>query len=230
MEESSPRYTDRVTCAPLHLATWWIASTLALGACGGKASTDAPESDGGSDAMFAADGPTVAAPRPIAPLSTATTTSQRPTFRWALAAGTDGAQVDICRDRACASVVTTFVASGARGAPSSALAAGVYFWRLHGAVNGAVGSDVSAVWEIAIGARSAPVDTSWGGGPDVNGDGYTASRRRRRLRARDGRCPERSTSTSAARTVLPRHRASTLAAPTEMDEWFPTGSSGGQRR
>jgi hypothetical protein len=93
-------------------------------------------------------------------------------LRWALADDTDGAEVEICRDRACTQVVTTFTANGTSGAPANALAPGVYFWRAHGTEDGAVGDGASPVWEFFVGARSAPVDTSWGTVPDVDGDGY----------------------------------------------------------
>jgi hypothetical protein len=221
---ATTRYTDRVTRDRLRLeraAPFWVVGALAVGACGGRASTDTPWVDGGSDATSAADGAAASAPRPIAPLSTATTTSQHPTFRWALAEGTDGAQVDVCRDRACSNVVTTFVANGTSGSPSSSLAAGLYFWRLHGVVNGEVGSNVSAVWEVTIGARSAPVDTSWGGGPDVNGDGYA-----------DMIVGAFGQGTAVAGSVyvylggadgIATTPAVTLDAPAETDEWF--GSS-----
>ncbi len=43
---------------------------------------------------------TPAPPRPIAPLSTSTVTSRRPTFRWSLPVGLEGARVDICTNRA----------------------------------------------------------------------------------------------------------------------------------
>ncbi len=120
------------------------------------------------------DGPVVAlaAPRQVAPLSTATVTSQTPVFRWVLANGEDGARVDICRDRACARPLVSFDATGTSGAPPSALDAGVYYWRLRATSGGAVGAATSAVWEFFVGARSAPVDTSWGATLDVNGDGF----------------------------------------------------------
>ncbi len=127
-----------------------------------------PGLDGGDDAVSPT---TIAAPRPISPLSTALATSQQPTFRWALADGTTGAQIDICLDRACTSLVQTFAVAGASGAPSLALARGVYFWRLHGMVGATVGTSNSPVWEIRVGARSAQVDTSWGTLVDPNGDG-----------------------------------------------------------
>jgi hypothetical protein len=114
----------------------------------------------------------IPAPRPVAPLSTATATSQRPSFRWALPVGADGAQVDVCRDRACTSLVTHFAATGTSGRPPTSLSAGVYYWRLRGSYGGALGTQTSVVWEFVVGARSAPVDTSWGSMVDVNGDGF----------------------------------------------------------
>ena len=111
------------------------------------------------------------APRPIAPLSTATVTSQTPLLHWELPSGEDGAQVDICRDRACTRMVTSFLVSGTRGSPAAALAAGVYFWRLRGAVGSVVGTATGPVWEMVVGHASAPVNSSWGTFLDVNGDG-----------------------------------------------------------
>jgi hypothetical protein len=112
------------------------------------------------------------APRALAPLSTATATSQRPTFHWQLAPGDDGAAVEICADRACHTTVRAFSAKGTSGAPPAPLGKGLYFWRLRGTSGGRVGTAVSPSWELVVGARSAPRDTSWGTFPDVNGDGY----------------------------------------------------------
>jgi hypothetical protein len=117
------------------------------------------------------DASAVGAPRPIAPLSTATVTSQQPTLHWELAPTSDGAQVEICRDRACKQSVVTFLAPGTSGAPPMQLTAGVYFWRLHGTSNGGVGVASSPTWEMFVGALSAPVDTSWGSVPDFDSDG-----------------------------------------------------------
>jgi hypothetical protein len=117
--------------------------------------------------------PVIGVPRQVAPLSTATVTSQQPTLHWTLQPGTDGAQVDICTDRACHNLVTTFEAHGSSGSPGSPLSAGVYFWRIRGTSAGTTGMEVSPVWEFMVGARTAPVDTSWGSEPDVNGDGFS---------------------------------------------------------
>jgi hypothetical protein len=111
-------------------------------------------------------------PRPIAPLSTARVTSHRPVFHWALAGSDDGAAVDICADRACTNVVTTFSSRGTSGAPTEDLAPGVYFWRLHGTEGSLTGPTTSAVWEFTVPHRSTPVNTSWGTTLDVNGDGF----------------------------------------------------------
>jgi hypothetical protein len=115
----------------------------------------------------------IGAPRQVAPLSTATVTSQTPTLHWVLAPATDGARVDLCHDRACANIETSFVASGGTGVPGAALSPGVHFWRLRGTSSGVAGTQVSPVWEFTVGARSAPVDTSWGTSPDVDGDGLS---------------------------------------------------------
>ena len=129
--------------------------------------------DGGDEDVATADanaGPPP--PRPIAPLSTATVTARRPTLRWALAAGTDGAHVEICRDRACTILITSFDATGPSGAPAADLPAGMVFWRLHGRASGNAGAATGPTWEFTVGARTAAVNTSWGTTLDVNGDGY----------------------------------------------------------
>jgi hypothetical protein len=115
---------------------------------------------------------TTPAPRPIAPLSVSSVTSQQPTLRWQLAAGADGAHVELCHDRACTKVITSFDATGSQGKPSAALAAGFVFWRLASRTAGSTSTVYSPVWEFVVGHRSAPVDTSWGSVFDVNGDGY----------------------------------------------------------
>ena len=120
-------------------------------------------------------------PRPIAPMSTATATSRRPTFRWELAPRNDGARIEVCADRACTSVITTIDTEGDHGRPTSDLPAGVVFWRLYGRNGDDVGHDPSVTWQLYIRSRSAPVDTSWGTVPDVNGDGFADL-----LRAVDG--------------------------------------------
>ncbi|MBI5515040.1 MAG: FG-GAP repeat protein [Deltaproteobacteria bacterium] len=61
---------------------------------------------------------------------------------------------------------------GTRTAPGAELRPGVHFWRLYGRLGGFVGERPGPVWQFWVGARSAPVDTSWGTVSDFNGDGY----------------------------------------------------------
>ena len=111
-------------------------------------------------------------PRLIAPLSTATVTSRRPTLKWELPVGTDGAHVQICRDRACKQEVTSFDAAGSNGGPTSDLPPGTLFWRTFARHTGTTALDSSPTWQFVVGARTAPKNTSWGTTLDVNGDGY----------------------------------------------------------
>jgi len=113
----------------------------------------------------------IGAPRLLAPLSTATVTSRRPNLRWIRASGTEGAHVQICRDRGCASVITELDATGDAAAPGSDLPTGMLFWRAFGRAQGATGLVPSATWQFLVGARSAPINTSWGTTLDFNGDG-----------------------------------------------------------
>jgi hypothetical protein len=142
------------------------------GACSNPAASDGTECGAGQVCRAAVCVSVAPPPRLTAPLSTATVTSRRPTLRWALAGGTDGARVEVCRDRACSTVVAAFDAVGTGGAPAADLPPGVLFWRTRGRVGTSIGTTVSPTWEFTVGARSAPVNTSWGTTLDVNGDGY----------------------------------------------------------
>lgn len=101
-------------------------------------------------------------PRPIAPLSTAIVTSQRPMLRWELARGTDGALVELCRDREMTRMCQPVSVSGTTAMPGSALSPGVWFWRLRGRAGTSTGLETSPVWQFTVGNRSASVNTSWG--------------------------------------------------------------------
>lgn len=115
---------------------------------------------------------TVNAPRLVAPLSTSTVSSQTPRLRWELAGATDGARIELCRERACATVVHRFEAAGATVVTPIALAPGVWFWRAAGVRGGVVGSAYGPTWQFVVGHRSATVNTAWGSATDFNGDGY----------------------------------------------------------
>ncbi len=114
----------------------------------------------------------VVAPRLIAPLSTSTVTSRRPSLHSALAGGTDGVHIEICLDRACQSVLTAFDGSASLATPPADLQPGVLFWRAFGKSGAVTGKVASATWQFIVPRRSAPTDTSWGTTLDVNGDGF----------------------------------------------------------
>jgi hypothetical protein len=54
----------------------------------------------------------------------------------------------------------------------SDLPTGIVYWRLFGRSGTTVGATPSPTWQLTVGARSAPINTSWGTTLDVNGDGF----------------------------------------------------------
>jgi hypothetical protein len=113
-----------------------------------------------------------APPRPLAPASGSRVTSRRPVFRFLLAPDTDGAVVEVCRDRGCATMLATLAAQGDTAVPLADLPPGRAYWRLRGRRSGVVGTETSATWPLVVSARSAPVVTTSGAAADFNGDGY----------------------------------------------------------
>lgn len=114
----------------------------------------------------------VTAARPMWPLSTQTATHRRPMFRWRLGAEADGARVEVCRDRVCATPVASFVASGTTAQPAEDLPPGPVFWRVWARAGTAEALRPSATWEVYIPWRSGSVNTAQRDTVDVNGDGY----------------------------------------------------------
>jgi hypothetical protein len=134
--------------------------------------TAPPDAGPPPDSGPRSDGGALPAPRPTAPLSSATVTSQRPTLRWALGPGIDGAEITLCRDRALTIDCRNEIATGDRARPASALSPGWWFWQLRGVRSGSTGTITGPVWQLWVGVRDAPIDTSWGTSSDFNGDGY----------------------------------------------------------
>ena len=112
------------------------------------------------------------APRPIAPLSSATVTAHQPTLRWELGLESDGVRVEICRDRAMTTECVVFDAVGDSSRPPSALAPGLWFWRLQSTWAGIRRPFVGPTWQMIVRSRELGTDTSWGAMLDTNGDGY----------------------------------------------------------
>nr|MBK7068493.1 FG-GAP repeat protein [Deltaproteobacteria bacterium] len=115
-------------------------------------------------------------PRLEWPTSDTHVTSRRPTLRWRLPAGLDpdaaDSVVEVCRDRACGTVIDTLRARGGRGVPATDLPRGTVFWRVR------AGGLSSAVWSFAAGGPDTPAGSNpgagatWGVTPDFNGDGF----------------------------------------------------------
>jgi hypothetical protein len=110
--------------------------------------------------------------RPIAPLSTATVTTQRPTLRWTLHPADAQTRVEICADRACTRVETTLDATGDHAQPDAPLAPGTHFWRLRARAATAVGPAASPTWQFRVGHADASHESSSGTTFDFNGDGF----------------------------------------------------------
>ncbi len=140
-------------------------ATCAMGAC-------ASECLAGFERVGDACEPGVV--RPVFPPVTSTVTSRRPTLRWASAMGVTGAQVELCRDRACATVIERIDATGESARPTADLPANrVVFWRLRARVGAVTGARTSPTWQFRTGVLSPAVDTAHGVEADFNGDGFS---------------------------------------------------------
>lgn len=144
-----------------------VTAILAMSACVRDGwSYDASVVDVGSEASAldaSTDAPTVdgpaAPPRPLAPLSLGGVTQLRPTLRWALSAGHDGAAVELCRDRACRSVIETLTVTGSSARPMRDLPPrSVVFWRLRGRAGGATAAAYGPTWLFHVPATSASTE------------------------------------------------------------------------
>ena len=116
------------------------------------------------------------APRLKAPVSGLTVASGTPSLAWVLAAGADGAHVEICAARDCAKgPEVAFDLSGSGGRVPTKLAPGVHFWRATARAGDEVGQAASATWELVVPHPRPDVtptaDGTWGMLSDVNGDG-----------------------------------------------------------
>ena len=162
--DSSP-LSCGTACTPCPAPAGATATCSAAGVCGWECSPGFERVGAGCE---------IRVPRQLTPGSTTSVSVQRPTFRWQLSAGSDGATVEICRQRACdsADIVQTVDGTGSSVVASTALSAGVWYWRLRGRLGGVVGMRTGPVWQFTVGARSAAIETVGGVAPDVNGDGY----------------------------------------------------------
>ncbi len=140
----------------------------------GKKADAAVDAGPGCQTSISAQCMTLDPPRTLAPVSTGYVTSQKPLFRFSLASGTDGARIELCRDRACTKVETHFDVKGTSGRPSSALPSQVFYFRAYSLLAGKLASSAGPVWEFTVGAPTATptaVASSYGTLLDLNGDG-----------------------------------------------------------
>lgn len=114
-------------------------------------------------------------PRQIAPLSLGNVTLLRPTLRWQLPAGADGAVLDLCRDRECSTMIESVLVQGTSARPTMPLPPNsVVFWRLRSTMGASTAMSYSPTWLFHVPARdnSGAIDASSTAHVDLNGDGF----------------------------------------------------------
>jgi hypothetical protein len=110
-------------------------------------------------------------PRPVAPWAGATVSNRRPQFRVVLPVGQTGGTVQVCTNRACTVVETTFTITGASGAPMVDLATNRhYFWRISGNAGGTPTAYSAAQHFIVSAVAGASGQGSVGSMVNPNGD------------------------------------------------------------
>jgi hypothetical protein len=166
--------------APAHPQCYDVDSGMLVSTMG-DAATDAPVTDGspqsdGAPALDASDAATVdgggiTAPRQVFPMSLVVLSGQQPTLKWSLAEGTDGAAIELCRDRAMSTDCQRWTATGSESRVPAPLARGVWFWRLAGRSGAREGASKSHTWSFWSSGRPSARDASYAQIPDINGDG-----------------------------------------------------------
>ncbi|MFO0563037.1 MAG: integrin alpha [Polyangiales bacterium] len=117
------------------------------------------------------------AARLITPVSLGETTLRRPTLRFELPTGADGAVIELCLDRGCSMPLETLRVSATSARPTTALPAGrTIFWRARARVGSVEDSAAftSSTWifHTPLVDNSGGIDTSHSPHLDVNGDGF----------------------------------------------------------
>jgi hypothetical protein len=123
-------------------------------------------------AVFDVNGAPTLAPRQIAPLSTSTVTSTRPTLEWRRPAGASGTRIEICPEPDCRTTEAVIESTTESARPSSSLPAGIHFWRVITQNEEGGTPRPSHVWWFRSPSADTMTDTSHGLHFDYNGDGY----------------------------------------------------------
>jgi hypothetical protein len=111
-----------------------------------------------------------APPRLIWPPAGSTVGSTHPVFEVELPDGGVSANIKICANPACTSLISQFLAAGGAGAPSNALSPGVVYWNATTITELSTGLEESATWPLTI--QETPTDNqlAWGVGIDFDHD------------------------------------------------------------
>lgn len=123
-------------------------------------------------AVFDVNGPPTLAPRQIAPLSTSTVTSTRPTLEWRRPVGTSGTRIEICPEPDCRTTEAVIESTTESARPPTSLPAGIHFWRVITQNEEGGTPRPSHVWWFRSPSADTMTDTSHGLHFDYNGDGY----------------------------------------------------------
>lgn len=142
-----------------------------IGDCGAADASPSNTNDGQTSTTDGSDPEPTGVPRLVAPLSTSTAPTLRPSFRWQLPVGVEGVRLEICRTRACDAVdrVGQFDLAGETGTVDADLPAGVVFFRAFSRNGSRVATTPSATWELIV--RQGPGGSTFGSLPDFDGDG-----------------------------------------------------------
>jgi hypothetical protein len=112
-------------------------------------------------------------PKLVGPWLGATVTSRRPGFTVVLPFGQDGAEIELCADRACAMVDNRFNLMGSTGSlPMPVMLANrMYYWRARGTIGGGIATGYSEVYQFVVSASANVLtDASWGTTLNPGGD------------------------------------------------------------
>jgi FG-GAP repeat/FG-GAP-like repeat len=112
-----------------------------------------------------------APPRLIAPLTGYGVSSHKPSFRLELAPGSDGAEIEICRDRECHEVLAKFAGSSGHIRSSAILPEGRLFYRARSRYHGRSEGPASGAFQFIVRRGAPDVDTAFVAFNDANADG-----------------------------------------------------------
>jgi len=118
----------------------------------GRSDCDGDISNGCETARASCDAPP---PRLTAPLNAMVVTSNRPVLRFVGVAGVPNAQVQVCSDPTCSTIVWTGIGSSPLTVGTS-LPPGRYYWRARAVIGTTIGTAASAQWNFVTFATTTP--------------------------------------------------------------------------